>query len=76
MSESGSRVAGQAEQAHVAVLQHVRIGAAVRDVARRATFCLHDGMLKYEGALLIGVAFETDEISGRCGSDLPGQAAR
>jgi len=70
--ERGGRVAGQAEQAHVAVLQHVRIGAAMRDVARRATFRLHHGMLKYEGSLFIGVALKADEISGRCSSDLPG----
>jgi hypothetical protein len=65
MSEGGGRVAGQAEQAHIAVLQHVRIGPAVRDVARRATFRLHYGMLKYKWSLFIGVAFETDEVAGR-----------
>lgn len=65
MSEGGCRVAGQAEQAHVAVFQHVRIGPAVRDMARGTTFCFHDGMLKYEWSLLIRVALETDEVSVR-----------
>ena len=49
----------------VAVLQHVRICPAVRDMARRATFRLHDGMFEYKGSLLIGVALETDEVAGR-----------
>ena len=76
MSERGRCMAGQAEQADVAVLQHVRIRAPVRDMAGCATFRLHRRVFEYEGSLLIRVALETDEIAGRGGSDLPRQAIR
>ena len=65
VSEGRCRVAGQAEQPHAAVLQHVRIGSAVRNMASRASIRLHYGMLEYEGSLLIRVALEADGVAGR-----------
>jgi hypothetical protein len=63
MPECGSGVAGQAQQADVAVLQHVRVGPAVRYVAGRAAFRFHSGMFEHERPLLVGMTLETDHIA-------------
>ena len=65
MSESSSRVARQAEQPDIAVLQHVGVGSAVRNVASRAAFRFHSGVLEHEWPLLIGMALEADHIARR-----------
>lgn len=73
MAERRRCMALQAEQVHVAVLQHVRICATVRDMARRAAFDLHGSMREDKRTLLIGVAFEAGIVAGIGGSDLTHQ---
>ena len=63
-AETGLRVALQAEQVDVAVLQHVSICPTVRDMAGRASFQLHGTVWEHEGSLLVLVALETDGIPG------------
>lgn len=52
----------QAEQIHIADLQHVRVWAAVDHVAGRAAIHLHGRMLVYKRALFVDMAFEADRI--------------
>jgi hypothetical protein len=73
VSEGRRSVALQALQVDVAVLQHVRVRASVRDMAGCASFNFHGSVLEHEWALLILVALETDEVPGRRGSDIPDQ---
>jgi len=63
-------VALQAEQVDVADPQHVRIGAAVGNMAGRASFDFHRLVLEDEWSLLIGMAREADSILRRRGPDL------
>ena len=71
--ERGARVALQAEQVDVAVLQHVRIGPSMRNVAARAPFHPDGSVLKHEWPLLVGMALEADDVPGIRSPDLPHQ---
>ena len=50
------RVARQAQEIHIARLQHVRVRPAVRRVTRNAAFGLHRLVLVHERPLLVLVA--------------------
>ena len=63
-AESRRGVALEAEQVHVAELQHVRIGPAVNRVAGLAAVDLYRSVLVDKGSLLFGVALEADRILG------------
>lgn len=52
----------QTQQVHVAELEHVRIRTAVDHVAGHAAIDFHGRVLVNEGTLLVGVAFEADDI--------------
>ena len=66
----GRGMARQAQQVHVADLQQMSVGRAVRRVAGLAAFHLHRLMLEYERAALIGVAREANGVLRRGGSHL------
>lgn len=70
VTEGGRRVALQAQEIHVAVLQHVRIGAPMRNVAGGTTLDFDGGVRENERPLLIGVAFEAAIVAGVAGADL------
>ena len=55
----------QAEQINVAYSQHVRIGASMGNVARRAAFDFYRLMLEYKRALLVGMAAEANCVLRR-----------
>lgn len=61
-AEARSRVALQAEQIHIAKLEHVWIGAAMNHVTRYAAVHLDRRVLVDKRALLVGVAFEADGV--------------
>ena len=62
----------QAEQIHIVHFQHVLVGAAVRKVARLASFDLLGRVLKNEWPFLISMAGETDGVLGRGSPNLLG----
>ena len=59
------RMARQAQKVHVAYLQQVNVGRAVRGMTRLATFHLHWLMLKYERTTLVGVTREANRVLRR-----------
>jgi hypothetical protein len=61
-AEARLRVALQAQQVDVAQFQHVRIWAAVRQMARLASIRLHRLVLEYKWPLLIRVALEANRV--------------
>ena len=63
-------MARQAQQIHVADLQHVSVWRAVRSVAGSATFDLYRLMLENKRAALVGVAGEAHRVLRRRCSDL------
>ena len=72
-AETRCGVTLQAEQVHVAELEHVGVGPAMNHVAGGATIDLHRCMLVHEGTLLIGVALETNRVLRGGHTDLFGQ---
>ncbi len=61
-AEARRRVALQAEQVHVAHFQHVRIGAAMDDMARLASVRFYRRMLVNKRPMLVGMTLETNLI--------------
>lgn len=76
MGGGGCRVAPQAQQIDVAVLQHVNVGSAVRDVAGCATGGSDRPMLVNERTLLVSVTLKTNHITCARRTNLPGQVIR
>ena len=76
MPKRGRRMALQAKQVHVAVLQHVRIRATVRDMARCASFHLYAGVREHERPLLVSVALEAAVVAGIGSAHLPNLVIR
>ncbi len=67
-AETRGRVALQAEQVHVADLEHVRIRAAVDHVAAFAAVYFYRRVFVDKRTLLVGVACEADRVL--CGGHL------
>ena len=61
-AEGRGSVALQAKQVDVAHFQHVRIGPAVRQMARLASINLDGSMLVHKRPLLVRVTLEADRI--------------
>jgi hypothetical protein len=61
-AETGRGVTLQAEQIHVADLEHVRVGTAMNHVAGRATIHFDGRVLINKGALLVGMTLETNRV--------------
>ena len=55
-------MARQAQQVHIADLEHVGIGRTMRHMARLAPFDLDGLVLEYEGASFVGVTCEANSI--------------
>ena len=68
----GRRMARQAQQIHVADLEHVSIGRAVRRVAGFAAFDLHRLMLEYKRPALIRMAGVANRVLRRRSAHLLG----
>src|SRR5580693_3306193 len=64
-------VALQAQQVDVADSQHVRIGAAMRNMAGRAALDFYRLMLEYKRPLFVRVAGKTNRILASRGPQLP-----
>ena len=64
-------MAFQAQQVHLAALQQPRVRIPVRRMARRAPLELHRLMFKYEGSLLVRMAFEAHRILRTRRAQLP-----
>src|SRR5580704_14182287 len=71
-AKAGRRVALQAQQVHVAQLQHVRIGSAMHQVAGLAAVNLYRLVLEHKRPLLVRVALETHLILRGGSPHLPG----
>ena len=69
-AETRLRVALQAEQIYIAHLQHVRVWAAVGNVARLASLDFYRLVLEHIGPLLVGMALVADKILGGRGTHL------
>ena len=61
----GGGMAREAQQVHIADLQQVSVGRAVRRVARVAAFDLHRLMFEYKRAALVGVTRVADNVLRR-----------
>jgi hypothetical protein len=68
-------VALQAEQVDVAQFQHMRIWAAVHQMAGLATIDLYRLVFEYKRSLLVGVALEADRILRRGSPHLMGPSS-
>src|SRR5271156_1934860 len=71
-AKAGRGVALQAQQVHIAQLQHVRIGSAVHQMAGLAPIDLYRLVFEYKRSLFVRVALEADRILCGGGSHLLG----